>query len=120
MPYVWETKSMSEITKKIKIRKPYFGAGSSKVYNWLKDGFHMHGIGVNINYLNNFDALEITLESKTSIISTDTIRKFADKYNSYYDIRNSTARVAVFSITLLDPSLTSRGKKPDDRQQKLF
>jgi len=105
--------------KKIKIRKPYYGAGSSKQYGWVKDGFHIHGVGVNVNHLDEYDYLEITLEKKTTIIRTEDIRNFADRYNSYYDIKNSIVQVAVFSVSLLDPSLKPK-PKIDDRQTSLL
>ena len=106
--------------RKIRIRSPYYGAGSPKSYNWIKDDFHIYGIGVNIKYLNDYDTLEITLEGKTALVKTQDIKNFANKYNSYKHIKNSIVKVAIFSISLLDPNLHAKKKKIDDRQQKLF
>ena len=50
---------------------------------------------------------------KTTAVRTKDIRNFADKYNSYYDIKNAIVRVAVFSISLLDPNLKQKEIKPE-------
>ena len=102
---------------KIRIRSPFWGAGS--VYNWVRDGFHTHGDGINTRYLNNYTTLEIELNNKTTLINTEDIKRFAKKYNSFKDINNSIIQVAVISISLLDPSLKPI-KKKDDTQTNIF
>ncbi|GAG27912.1 unnamed protein product, partial [marine sediment metagenome] len=89
--------------KKIKIKKPFYGAGS--VYKWTKDGFHIHGIGINTKYLDNHTTLKIEVNKKITLIRTEDIKKFAKKYNSFRNINNSIVQVAVISLSLLDPSL---------------
>ena len=63
-------------TRKIKIRKPYYGAGSSKQYNWVKDGFHIFGIGVKVDYLDDYDILEITVDKKNHCCKNKRYKKF--------------------------------------------
>lgn len=109
-------------SRKIKIRSPYYGAGSSKSFGWIKDNFHIYGVGVNMRYLNDYDSLEIVLDGKSTLVKTQDIRTFANKYHSYKNIKNSMVKVAIFSISLLNPELHARKKKIeiDTRQQELF
>lgn len=110
------------IPRKVRIRSPYYGAGSPKQYGWIKDNFHIYGVGVNINYLNDYDTLEVVLDGKSTLVKTQDIKNFANKYHSYRSIKNSIVKVAVFSISLLDPSLHAKKKVVvlDTRQPKLF
>jgi hypothetical protein len=110
--------------RKIRIRSPYYGAGSPKQFSWTKDNFHIYGVGVNVKYLNDYDVLEIVLEGKSTLVKTQDIKNFANKYNSYKPIKNSMVKVAIFSISLLDPNLHAKKKEikkeVDTRQPKLF
>jgi hypothetical protein len=108
--------------RKIRIRSPYYGAGSPKSFNWVKDDFHIYGVGVNIKYLNNYDLLEIVLDGKSTLVKTQDIKNFANKYNSYKNIKNSMVKVAIFSISLLNPEIHAKKKKIeiDKRQPTLF
>jgi hypothetical protein len=110
------------VSRKIKIRSPYFGAGSPKQFGWIKDDYHIWGVGVNINYLDNYDNLEIVLDGKSALAKTQDIKNFANKYHSYKPIKNSMVKVAIFSVSLLDPSLHAKKKKVevDNKQPTLF
>jgi hypothetical protein len=108
---------MPEI-RKIRIRSCFYGAGS--FYKWTADGYHAHGIGVNIEHLKNYDSLNIIIEGKSFNISCADIINFANKYKSYKKIDNSLVRVAVFSKTLLDPKLKAKQQKPPDNQTTLY
>lgn len=110
------------VARKIRIRSPYYGAGSPKSYGWIKDDFHIWGVGVNINYLDNYDNLEIVLNGKSALVKTQDIKNFANKYHSFKDIKNSIVKVAIFSISLLDPSLHAKKAKIiiDNKQPSLF
>lgn len=94
---------MSKIIKRktIAIRKYFFGAGSPKQFNWIRDNFHIWGIGVKLNYVINYDSLDIILDGNTYRVSTDQIKKFIKKYNSYYKIEKYKVVLAVFSKSLL-------------------
>jgi hypothetical protein len=108
--------------RRIKIRQPYFGAGSPKQFNWIKDDYHIFGVGVNVRYLNNYDVLEIVVNNKAALVKTQDIKNFANKYNSYKNIRNSVVKVAIFSMSLIDPSLHAKKKLSvlGTKQLKLF
>jgi hypothetical protein len=105
--------------RKIRIRSCYYSAGLDNQFNWVKDGYHAHGVGVNIEHLKNYDFLEITVEKKTFRVSCANVIIFANKYKSYKKIDNSLVRVAVFSKTLLDPRLKSK-VKPISNQRSLY
>lgn len=106
-----------EITKRIKIKNPFYGAGS--IYGWVKDGFHIYGVGINTELLDKHNILEIEVNKKITVVNTKDIRKFAEKYNSFRNIHNSFIQVAVVSLSLLDPSLKPI-KKEADNQRTIF
>lgn len=87
--------------KKIEIRKPFYSAGSPKMYNWGKDGFGDWGIGIDINLINNYDSLDIILNKEHYRVSTKTILDFIKKYNSLYKVRNYNKVLGVFSISIM-------------------
>jgi len=37
--------------KRLRIKEPYWGAGSPKKYDWVKDGYDMKGVGINVDLL---------------------------------------------------------------------
>jgi hypothetical protein len=86
--------------KTIKIKTPFFGAGSPKQFNWVKDGHHIYGIGIKAEDLNKETALRIEVDGNSYVILTKTARDFVRKYNSIYRV-NPMVRLGVFSISLL-------------------
>jgi len=87
--------------KTIEIRKYFWGAGSDKQYNWVKDGFDIWGIGVNTFYLNTYDSLDIKVDGNTYRVSTAKIKEFVDRYNSFYNIDKYGVELAVFSKSIM-------------------
>lgn len=86
--------------KTIKIKAPFYGAGSPKQYNWVKDGHHIYGIGVKADDLNKETALRIEVDGNVYVILTKTARDFVRKYNSIYQA-SPLVRLGVFSISVL-------------------
>lgn len=87
--------------KTIKIKAPFYGAGSASQYNWVKDGYDIFGIGVKADDINTEDVLKIEVSGQTYVIQTKVIREFVKKYNSIFNVRKSLVRLGVFSISLL-------------------
>jgi hypothetical protein len=87
--------------KTIKIRNPFYGAGSPKQFNWVKDNFAIEGIGVDVNILNSYDSIDIILDKETYRISTEKAREFVKKYNSLYAVRNYKIILGVISKSIL-------------------
>ena len=78
----------------------FYGAGSSKVYNWEKDGYHIFGVGINEKLVNSYDIIRITVEGEQYFVKTDEVKEFAKKYRSY-KVRKRT-RLLVVSKSLLN------------------
>lgn len=87
--------------KLIKIKAPFYGAGSPKQFNWVKDGYDIVGVGINANDVNKEVDLEVEVDGTSYTIDTKTIRDFVRKYKSIYYVKNSPVRLGVFSISLL-------------------
>lgn len=96
--------------KTIKIKVPFFGAGSPKQYNWVKDGYHIWGIGVKVDDVKNHEVLNIVLEGIAYPIKTQDIKDFVRKYNSTYEVKKSLTKLVVFSTSLLNGFQTKEGK----------
>lgn len=87
--------------KKIKIKAPFYGAGSPSQYNWVKDGYEIFGVGINTKHVNSETTLEVIVDTHSYVVKTEDIKAFVRKYNSVRSVKNSLVRVAVFSISLL-------------------
>jgi hypothetical protein len=97
------------MVKKVKIKAPFYGAGSPKQFNWVKDGFDIFGVGINIKHLQEQAELEIIVEGQSYQVKTQAIKDFVVKYNSYHQVKNSLVKVGVFSVSLLKaPPKTSK------------
>lgn len=84
----------------LKINKGYFyGAGSSKVFNWERNGYNVYGVGIDTNLLNAYDALLITIEGKRYCLDSKEAIAFASKYDSHKITKGT--RLAVISKSLL-------------------
>ena len=86
--------------KEIKIKAPFYGAGSPKQFNWVKDGYEIYGVGINLEHLRE-DELRITVEGQTYEVKTEPLREFIKKYRSIQAVKNSMVKVGVVSISLL-------------------
>lgn len=87
--------------KRVTIKAPFYGAGSPKQFNWVKDGYDIFGVGINIKHLKEYKELEIVVEGKPYQVKTQVIRDFVNKYNSLHKVKDSMTTVGVFSISLL-------------------
>jgi len=88
--------------KRIDIKAPFYGAGSPKQFGWVKDGFNIYGIGLKVDDVNGHRDLIVGYDGNSYIIRTQDIKDFTYKYNSYYQVKNSSVRLAVFSVSLLN------------------
>ncbi len=89
-------------TGEIHIKKGFWwGAGSPKIYNWSKDGYHQFGVGIDKRMLFGFNQLRIQIEGKEYLLNTDEAMKFISEYNSTKKIRG--IELGVISKTLLMP-----------------
>lgn len=86
--------------KTIIIKEPFYGAGSPKWYNWVKDGYDMKGVGINTLDLTSNKELKIVVEKIPHIIETTKIIDFVKKYRSFKVVKNSDVTVGVFSVSL--------------------
>jgi hypothetical protein len=98
---------MNEKKKLIVIKNPFFGAGSPKQYNWVKDGYHIFGIGIAAMDLLSYQYLDIVVEGKLYTVSTKKIKDFIKKYRSFYTVKHANLLLGVFSKDLLG---TSKGE----------
>jgi hypothetical protein len=91
---------------KLKIEKGFFyGAGSPKVYNWVKDGFHIYGVGVNLDLLKisrlKHEPVEIEIDGEHYELDSQTALEFINNYNSI-EKRKGTS-IGVVSKSLCVP-----------------
>lgn len=86
--------------KKISIKEPFFGAGSPKQFNWVKDGFDIKGVGVKKQDVKDHKFLIVTVENETYLLDCEDIKKFVNRYRSIYKAKNT--ELAVFSFSLLN------------------
>lgn len=87
--------------KTIKIKAPFYGAGSPSQYNWVKDGYEIFGVGINARNINAEKFLTVIVDGNSYVVKTEDVKAFVRKYNSVRPVKNSTVRLAVFSISLL-------------------
>jgi len=87
--------------KTITIKSFFYGAGSLKQYKWQKDGYHIWGVGIDVDILNNFDSLDIIVDKNKYRVSTERAREFVKKYNSFYQVRNYNKILGVISLSIL-------------------
>lgn len=85
--------------KKIIIKNPFFGAGTT--YQWTKDGHHIWGVGIKVEDLVHKELL-FEVGGETYIVKSKDILEFAQKYNSYYTTKKNNVQLAVFSKSLLN------------------
>lgn len=97
--------------KTIKIRNPFFGAGSPKQYNWTKDNFAIEGIGIDVDILNNYDSIDIILDKETYRVSTEKAKEFIKRYKSIYRVRNYGKLLGVISKSILRNITTQKNGK---------
>lgn len=87
--------------KTIKIKAPYYGAGSPKKFNWTKDGYDIQGIGIKLQDIDENEELNIILDGQNYILKTAKIKDFVKTYNSIHKVDKSLVTLGVFSISLL-------------------
>ena len=84
---------------KITIRNPFYGAGTT--YGWKSDGYDIWGVGIKLSYVASYDSLDIVLDGNTYRVSTEKIKEFVKKYDSFYKVKHYKVVLAVFSKSLL-------------------
>jgi hypothetical protein len=90
-----------ENVKQITIGSYFYGAGSPVQYNWVKDGYHIWGVGIKTDLLNKYSKLVVKINGKTYKADTEKLREFVVKYNSIYTVQPSGVKLGVFSKDLL-------------------
>ena len=69
--------------KILKIEKGWFyGAGSPKMFNWAKDGYHIWGVGIALDFIYKTTETQIEIAGATYLLQTQDAVDFARKYNS--------------------------------------
>lgn len=84
--------------KKVKIREPFHGAGSPKIYNWTKDGFAQAGIGLRVYDLKMNKELAVYFGGVWHTIDCDQAMGFAAEYGSFETRRG--VELAIISTTI--------------------
>lgn len=85
--------------KELTIRNEFYGAGSPKQYNWIKDSFDIKGIGIRRDYL-DLDYLIINLHNNKYVLDCAVASEFAERYNSYFKAKGDT-QLVIISVSLL-------------------
>lgn len=86
--------------KEIKIRTPFYGAGSDKQYGWAKDGYHIYGIGLKVEDIKNHEYLSVEFEGEKYLLKCEEIKSFTRHYKSFYTAKG--VQLAVISKSLLN------------------
>lgn len=79
----------------------WWGAGSPKLYDWSKDGFHTYGVGVARDILRRNDVIIIIVENIKYELNCQEAREFINKYKSAKKIKGTW--IGVVSKSLLKP-----------------
>ncbi len=82
---------------KLRINKPFYGAGSETQYGWVKDGYHIFGIGIKFELLDLYDSFDIEMDDNVYRISATKAKEFVEKYKSIYKVRKYNTKLAVIS-----------------------
>lgn len=80
------------------IREPFYGAGSPKIFNWVKDGYKQAGIGIAIEKLWKNDRLIVTFDGITHELNCQEALAFAKKYSSQQTRKGQTLLVISTSL----------------------
>jgi len=87
-------------TGELNIEKGFwYGAGSPKLFNWSKDGYHQYGVGIDTSLLVIHDQLKIKVENQNYLLDTKTARDFISRYDSIK--MRKGVRLGIVSKTLL-------------------
>ena len=89
----------------LKIKNGWFyGAGSPKVYNWVKDGYNSWGVGIKKDLLENSDMVYIRMcrEKENYKVPSEVAMAFAKEYHSIKQIKGSSVYVVSKSILIKD------------------
>lgn len=81
----------------------WWGAGSEKVYNWEKDGYHIYGVGVAKDILQRNNTIKLEIENKSYLLDCKVAREFINKYGSKKKIKGTW--IGAVSKSLLTPIL---------------
>lgn len=80
----------------------FFGAGSPKMYNWVKDGYHTYGVGISLDFLKGTEQIEINIAGEKYILVTKDAIDFARKYNTVENRKGTN--IIVVSKSILVPA----------------
>jgi hypothetical protein len=84
--------------KTVHIEKSWFYS-AGRYYDWTKDGYDMKGIGVEVGIVRENPEFRIIVDNEAYIGSSEAIKAFVVRYQSFYDAKGT--KVAVFSKSLL-------------------
>lgn len=77
----------------------YFTAG--RKFGWISDGLDVCGVGINSSYIENADKLMIRVQGKLYTVTSDEVRAFIQKYNSFIRMPGGSL-IGVISKSILE------------------
>lgn len=77
----------------------FYGAGSPKIYGWVKDGYDQAGVGINIGLFLAHERLELEIENRVYLLDCGLAKEFIKRYGSYRPARG--VMLGVVSKTIL-------------------
>jgi len=83
---------------KVKINNKWFLAAGN-VYGWVKDGYHVFGVGISNDYFCQFDELQVEIDGGLYTLDVNEAVLFIQKYDSIKKIKGRT--IGVVSKSLL-------------------
>lgn len=82
----------------------YYGAGSPTKYDWVKDGYHIYGVGISLDFLWKTDEIEIVVAGERYRVKTQDCVDFARQYNTQE--KRGTKNIIIVSKSILHPLST--------------
>ena len=86
--------------EEIKITKGWFNSAGHK-YKWIKDYYHIFGVGIDQRMISGNGVILITIENKQYSLDKSEARQFSLKYNSRY--KAGKTMLCVVSKSILRP-----------------
>lgn len=72
------------------------------MYGWSKDGFHMHGVGISRTILRSCDQVQVTVDGRKYMVSSEKAIEFVNRYKSI-KIAGRGTKIGIISKSIMEP-----------------
>lgn len=86
---------------RLKIKNGWWKAAGN-VFGWVKDGYHVFGVGINKRMLLNYEHIKLEIKGRLWQVSTEDAINFIQEYKSVKKVGEDT-ELGVVSKSILTP-----------------